>query len=77
METTFDFLTLACFAGLVIAYFQFTTRGTRTLMHLMISALAFAVANQLGNAGLPLFALVLIVMGAGYAALIVKRVRSS
>jgi predicted branched-subunit amino acid permease len=75
METAFDFLTIACFAGLVIAYFQLTKRDTRTLMHLMISAAAFAIANQVGNAGLPMFALILIVAGAGYAALVVKKER--
>ena len=71
METAFDFLTVACFAGLVITYFQFTKRDRRTLMHLMISAAAFAIANQIGDAGLPMFALILIVAGAGYAALVV------
>ena len=73
METAFDFLTVACFAGLVIAYFQFTKRDTRTLMQLMISAAAFAIANQMGNAGLPIVALILIVAGAGYAALVVQK----
>ena len=73
METAFDFLTIVCFAGLVIAYFQLTKRDTRTLMHLMISAAAFAIANQVGNAGLPMFALILIVAGAGYAALVVTK----
>jgi hypothetical protein len=73
METVFDILTVTCFAGLVIAYFQFSQRDTRTLMHLMISAAAFAIANQIGNAGLPIFALILIVAGAGYAALVVRR----
>jgi hypothetical protein len=48
METAFDILTVACFAGLVIAYFQFSKRDTRTLIHLMISGAAFAIANQMG-----------------------------
>ena len=73
METAFDILTIACFAGLVIGYFQFTKRDTRTLMHLMISGAAFAIANQVGNAGLPIFALILIVAGAGYAVLVVQK----
>ena len=72
METAFDILTVACFAGLVIAFFQFTRRDTRTLMRLMISAILFAIANQIGNAGLTTFALILIVAGVGYAALVVK-----
>jgi hypothetical protein len=73
METAFDFLTVACFAGLVIAYFQFTERDTRTLMHLLVSAAVFAIANQMGNAGLSLFAVILVIAGAGYAALVVKK----
>ena len=73
METAFDFLTVACFAGLVIVFFQYTKRDPRTLMQLMISGAAFAIANQLGNAGLPIFALILIVAGAGYAALVVQK----
>ncbi len=73
METAFDIFTVACFAGLVIAYFQFTRRDTRTLMHLMVSGAAFAIANQMGNAGLPISALILIVAGAGYAALVVQK----
>jgi len=72
MVTLFDYLTIACFAGLVIAYFQFTKREVRTLMQLMISGVAFAIANQVGNAGLSIFALVLIIAGIGYAALVVK-----
>jgi hypothetical protein len=72
MATLFDYLTIVCFAGLVVAYFQFTNREVRTLMQLMISGLAFAIANQMGNAGLPIFALILVIAGAGYAALVVK-----
>jgi hypothetical protein len=73
METAFDYLTIACFAALVIAYFYLTKHEIRTLMHLMISAAAFAIANQLGNAGLTLFAAVLMIAGAAHAALVVKK----
>jgi hypothetical protein len=73
METAFDILTVACFAGLVIAFFQFTTRDMQTLMRLMISGIMFALANQIGNAGLSIFALILIAAGAGYAALVVRK----
>ena len=73
MTTFFDVLTVACFAGLVIAYFQFTKHDTRTLMHLMVSGAAFAIANQMGNAGLSVFALILIAAGVGYAALVVQK----
>ena len=73
MTTAFDFLTVACFAGLVIVYLYSPERDTRTLMHLSVSAIAFAVANQVGNAGLTLFGLILVVAGAGYAFLVVKK----
>jgi hypothetical protein len=71
METAFDFVTVACFAGVVIAYFKSARQNARTLLHLAVPALVFAVANQVGNSGLPVFALILILAGIGYAALIV------
>lgn len=72
MVSVFDYLTVACFAGLVIAFLQFTDRDTRTLMHLMISAVAFAIANQVGNAGRPLLALGFLIAGTGYAWIVVQ-----
>jgi hypothetical protein len=72
MITPFDFLTIACFCGLVAMFFLWTERDARTLMHMIISGIAFAIANQVGNNGLTLFALVLIAAGAGYALLVVK-----
>jgi hypothetical protein len=71
MITAFDYLTIACFCGLVAAFFVWTERDTRTLLHMVIAAVAFAVANQVGNAGLTLFAWVLIVAGIGYGFLVV------
>jgi predicted branched-subunit amino acid permease len=73
MTTPFDFLTVACFIALVIAFFRLTERDLRTLLHMFLSGIAFAVANQVGNAGSPLLALVLIAAGVGYAALVVGR----
>jgi hypothetical protein len=72
MITLFDYLTIACFCGLVAMFFFWTERDTRTLMHMIISGIAFAIANQVGNNGLTLFALVLIVAGVGYALLVVR-----
>ena len=72
MITLFDYLTIACFCALVATFFLWTDRDGRTLMHLIISGIAFAIANQVGNNGLTLFALVLIAVGAGYALLVVK-----
>jgi hypothetical protein len=70
--TAFDYLTVACFFCLVVVYFLWTSRDTRTLLHLLISGVAFAIANQVGNNGLTLFALTLIVAGAAYAFLVVQ-----
>jgi hypothetical protein len=72
MPTIFDFVTVACFLGVVGAFLFLTERDRKTLAHLMIPAVAFAVANELGNMGWSLFASALIAAGLGYAALIVR-----
>jgi hypothetical protein len=70
MATFFDVITVTCFAGLVIAFFKFTDRETRTLVHFVLAGIVFAVANQIGNAGSFIFAIVLIAAGSFYATLI-------
>jgi len=72
METFFDVVTVACFVGLVIVFFQFTNRETRTLVHFILAGVVFAVANQVGNHGSIILALILIVAGVTYAALIAR-----
>lgn len=71
MTTLFDLVTVTCFAALVLAFFQLTDRQTRTLLQLVLAGVVFAVANQLGNAGSALLAVVLIVAGVAYASLII------
>ena len=73
MTTFFDVVTVTCFAALVIAFFQFTDRETRTLVHFILAGIVFAVANQVGNAGSTILAIVLIVAGAIYAVMITRR----
>jgi hypothetical protein len=73
MTTFFDVLTVTCFVALVIAFFQLTERDNRTLLHFMLAGIVFAIANQVGNAGSSYLALILILAGAGYAFLIVRR----
>jgi len=73
MTTLFDVVTVTCFVGLVIAFFQFTDRETRTLVHFILAGVVFAVANQVGNAGSAVLAALLMVAGVVYAAMIVKR----
>ena len=72
MLTTFDWLTVACFAGIVVGFFLFTEHEPRKLLHLLLCGALFAAANQLGNAGSPIFALVLIVAGGAYSAMIIR-----
>jgi len=72
MVTLFDVLTVACFAGMVIAFFYWTDHAPRKLAHLLLSGALFAVANQLANVGSMLFASILIVAGIGYSALIIR-----
>jgi hypothetical protein len=70
--TVFDIVTVACFIGLVVAYFQFSDRDYRTLAQLILSGIVFAVANQVGNAGFTLLASILMAAGIGYAFLVVR-----
>ena len=72
MVTLFDFAAVACFLGLVGAFFLLTARRQRTLLHLLLSGIAFAVANQLGNAGYDLSGVILIIAGIAYAIIIVR-----
>lgn len=71
--TLFDFMTVACFLAMAGAFFTLTARQPRTLLHMLLSGIAFAVANQLGNAGYDVFGLILIVVGVGYAIIIIRQ----
>jgi hypothetical protein len=73
MITFFDVLTVACFIGLIGAFFRFTNQDTRTLLQFLLSAIVFAIANQVGNAGSVLLACVLVAAGIGYAFLNVRQ----
>jgi hypothetical protein len=76
MNTLFDVLTVTCFVGLVIAFFQFTGRDNRTLIHFMLAGVVFALANQVGNHGFALPAAILIAAGIGYAVLVTTKANS-
>jgi hypothetical protein len=80
MGTVYDVMTVACFACVVATYFMLTEGGMRLLAHFMLPAVAFAVANQVGNAGIRAgntfmnaLAIILIVAGIGYTYIIVRR----
>jgi hypothetical protein len=73
MFTVYDVVTVTCFACVVLTYFMFTEGGVKVLAHFMLPAAAFAIANQLGNAGMNVLAIVLIAAGIGYTYIIVRR----
>jgi hypothetical protein len=72
MASTYDFVTVACFLGVVGAFVFLTDRDPKTLAHLCVPAIVFAVANQVGNAGSSVLASLLIAAGVGYAILIIR-----
>jgi hypothetical protein len=72
MATLFDIVTVACFVGLVIAFFQFTDRERGTLLRFVLAGIVFAVANQVGNNGFFFFATILVLAGIGYSVLVAR-----
>jgi hypothetical protein len=77
MHTVYDFVTVTCFICIVLTYFLFSEGGMKILGHFMLPALAFAIANQVGNhagndALMNLLAVILIVAGIGYTYIIVR-----
>ena len=66
-------IAVTSFAALVLGFFQFTDRETRTLIHFVLVGIVFAVANQVGNGGAPIWALILIAAGGGYAVLVARK----
>jgi hypothetical protein len=72
MATVYDIVTVTCFACVVLTYFMFTEGGMKVLAHFMLPAAAFAIANQLGNRGMDVPAVILIAAGIGYTYIIVR-----
>jgi hypothetical protein len=68
MATFFDALTVACFIGLVFAFFYFTERDNATLLRYLLCGIALAAANQLGNTGYAVLGILLTIaaMGLGW-----------
>jgi hypothetical protein len=71
MHTVYDFVTVICFIFAVLTYFMFTQGGMKILGHFTLSAVAFAIANQVGNhagsdVSMNVLAVVLIAAGIGY-----------
>lgn len=73
MSTAFDVLTVTAFVAVVLAYFKWGQQDLGLLIRLMLSGIAFAAANQLGNAGAFVFGALLLLAGAGYAVIAFRR----
>ena len=73
MVTLFDIVSVTSFIGLVVAFFFWTKRDNKTLLHFVISGAVFAIANQVGNAGQTIFASILLIAGIAYAVVIAWR----
>jgi hypothetical protein len=73
MATIFDVITVTCFIGLVIAFYQFSDREVRMLAYFMLPAIMFAVANQLGNTGHIYVGSALVVAGIAFAVFMLGR----
>jgi hypothetical protein len=72
MATIFDYVTVGCFLVTAGAFFILTARDRRTLLHVLVAGIAFAIANQLGNAGYTIPAAILIIGGVAYAAITIR-----
>jgi hypothetical protein len=73
MAALFDYVAVACFLGMAGAFFILTAREPRTLLHLLVVGISFAIANQVGNAGYTVLAAILIIAGIVYAAMIIRQ----
>ncbi len=74
METIYDWVTVAIFAGLVVLFLQRSTaeEPSDRLIDYLPPALGCAVANWLGNNGYPLFAVLAIVAVGAYTWYVLK-----
>ena len=53
---------------MVGAYFTICNADPQRLPHFLVSGVLFAIANQLGNAGQTVIAIIILLTGAAYAA---------
>ncbi len=74
METIYDWATVAAFTGLIVLFLQRSTlpEPPDTIWHYMPPAIACAIANQLGNTGYGVVAVLILVGVAVYFVRILK-----
>jgi positive regulator of sigma E activity len=75
MQTPYDWVTVAIFAGLIVIFLQ-RSQEDSIVRDKMISylppAVGCAVANYLGNEDQHIFAIITVVLVLGYIALVIK-----
>lgn len=75
MQTVYDWLTVGFFAGLVVLFLQRSMPGEEhrdRAIHYIPPALGCAVANYVGNKGLDIPAILILVLSALYVAHFLK-----
>lgn len=74
METIYDWLTMAVFAGLIVLFLQRSTarEPVDTIWHYMPPSIACAFANYFGNEGNEVLAIAFLAAIAAYVVLVLK-----
>jgi hypothetical protein len=72
MGTVYDIVSVVLFLCVVAAFLILTDRQPGTVSRLLVSGIAIAVGNQIGNIGQGLLAAALMVAGCVYAFIIVR-----
>jgi hypothetical protein len=73
MSTIYDIVSVVLFMSVVAAFLTLTDRQPKTVSRLLISGVAIAVGNQIGNGGQGLLAAALMAAGVAYAFIIVRQ----
>jgi hypothetical protein len=74
METIYDWVTMAVFAGLIILFLQRSTMDDPpdTIWHYMPPSIGCAVANYAGNEGYGILAFLILIAVGAYLILVLK-----
>lgn len=75
MQTPYDWVTIAIFAGLIVIFLQRSQEDSAvrdTMISYLPAALGCAVANYLGNEEYHIFAVITIALVLAYIALVIK-----
>lgn len=78
METIYDWITVAIFAGLVVLFLERSRAGDESdpLYNYLIAAAGCALGNYLGNEGMTVFAVAVVVATLGFIFYVLKPFKS-